>query len=318
MKNKRVHGGAVAGSVIIAIIITMILFCATFILVVNRIFTSKFIAETISNVRFEEIEIPVEVNGKTYDSISDAVIGEIQENNPEADIAVEDVEAFFEESGVSELLGEKMSSAIDAIMNNEECAILTNEEIMQFVEDNEQLVEETFDIEITEEDKQQLETELEESGIEEVFTTQTITNVIYETEENPLMDIVKVLKTLFSTTLLIVGYVVVVLLWVGVFFLNKRQLWYAGPYIGVPAIVVGAGVLITSLGVKFLSVAIAEEASGFIRPEMFDALIELLLVIGVIHLLLGIVITVVSAVVKHSFAAQDRALAADENNLTLQ
>ncbi len=318
MKNKRVHGGAIAGSVIIAIIITMILFSETFILVVNRIFTSKFIAETISNVRFEEIEIPVEVNGRTYDSISDAVVGEIQESNPEADIAIEDVETFFEESGVSDLLGEKMSLAIDAIMNNEETAILTNEEIMQFVEDNEQLVEDTFDIEITEEDKKQLETELEESRIEEIFTTQTITSTIYETEENPLMDIVKVMKTFFSTTLLIVGYVVVVVLFVGLFFLNKRQLWYAGPYIGIPAIVVGAGVLVTALGVKLLSAAIAENASEFIRPEMFNALIELLLVIGVIHLLLGIVITVVSSVVKHSFAAQDRALAADENNVTLQ
>ena len=318
MKNKRVHGGAIAGSVIIAIIIKMILFSETFNLVVNRIFTSKFIAETISNVRFEEIEIPVEVNGRTYDSISDAVVGEIQESNPEADIAIEDVETFFEESGVSDLLGEKMSLAIDAIMNNEETAILTNEEIMQFVEDNEQLVEDTFDIEITEEDKKQLETELEASRIEEIFTTQTITSTIYETEENPLMDIVKVMKTFFSTTLLIVGYVVVVVLFVGLFFLNKRQLWYAGPYIGIPAIVVGAGVLVTALGVKLLSAAIAENASEFIRPEMFNALIELLLVIGVIHLLLGIVITVVSSVVKHSFAAQDRALAADENNVTLQ
>ncbi len=318
MKNKRVHGGAVAGSVVIAVIITMILFSTTFTLVLNRVFTSKFIAETISNIRFEQIEMQVELNGKTYDSISDALVGEIKESNPDADIDKDEVEKFFDESGMGELIGEKVGLAIDSIMNNEAATILTNEEIMQFIEDNEQLVEDTFDIEITESDKQKLEEQLEESKIEESFTTETITQAIYETEENPLFNVSKVLKSFLSVGMLVAGYVAVVLLWVGVFFLNKRQLWYAGPYIGVPAIVVGAGTLIAALGFKLVSAAIAEEAADYIRPEMFTSLIELLLVIGVIHLLIGIVITVVSVVVKRSNAAWDMEHEAAQADITIQ
>lgn len=306
MKNKRVPGGAVAGSVIIAIVITIILSASTFMLVINQIFTEKFITATISNIRIEQIEIPVELNGKTYDSISDAVVGQINENNPDSNISEEEVEEFFDESGINEFIGEKFGVAVDALMNGEATTIITNEEIMNFIEDNEELVEDTFDIEITEEDKQKIEDNLVESGIEEALTTETVTNVITETEDNPIFGIMKSFRAVFSITVIIAGYVVVALLWLGVFFLNKRQLWYAGPYIGVPAIVVGAGVLISAMGVKLVSAAIASEVGEFIKPEMFNALIELLIVIGVVHLLVGIVVTVVSNVVKRTFAAQDR------------
>lgn len=310
MKNKRVPGGAVAGSVILAIIITIVLSVSTFMLVINQVFTEKFITATISNIRIEQIEIPVEINGKTYDSISDAVVGEITENNPESNISEEEVEQFFEESGINELIGEKFGVAVDALMNGEATTIITNDEIMSFIEENEALVEETFDIEITEEDKQKLEDNLVESGIEEAFTTETVTNVITETEDNPLFGIMKSFRAVFSITVIVAGYVVAALLWLGIFFLNKRQLWYAGPYIGVPAIVVGVGVLLTAMGVKLVSAAIATEVGEFIKPEMFNALIELLIVIGIVYLLAGIVVTVVSGVVKRSFAAQDREYAA--------
>lgn len=310
MKNKRVPGGAVAGSIIIAIIITIVLSASNFMLVINQIFTEKFITATISNIRIEEIEIPIEVDGNTYDNISDAVVGQIAENNPDSDISEEEVEQFFEESGINEFIGEKLGVAVDALMNGEATTIITNEEIMNFIDDNESLMKETFGIEITEEDKQKLESTLEESGIEEAFTTETITNVITETEDNPVFGMMKSFRAIFSTAVIVVGYVVVALLWLGVFFLNKRQLWYAGPYLGVPAIIVGVGVLLTALGVKLVSATIAAEVAQFIQPEIFNALVELLLIVGAVHLLVGIVITVVSGVVKHSFAVHDREYAA--------
>ena len=51
MKIKRVNGGAVAGSVIIAIVMTAVLAVTTILVLANQIFTAKFISATISNIR---------------------------------------------------------------------------------------------------------------------------------------------------------------------------------------------------------------------------------------------------------------------------
>ena len=305
MKNKKVPGGAVAGSVVISLLIAVMLAYTAFIFVVNRIFTENFIRETISNVRIEQIEIPITVDGKTYNNISEVVVDKLNENNEDVQVTDEDVQKFFDESGIDDILSEKLNMGLDAIMNGEEATLLTKQEIMDFVEENEELVEETLKVEITEEHKAKLEEELEENDIEEVFTTKTITNTIYETELNPIAVVIKGFRTFFSVGMIVGGYIVVVLLWVGIFFLNKRQAWYAGPYFGIPAIVVGAEISVTALTVKIIGNIIAKDVEKYIKPELFTSLAMLLLIVGLIHLVVGIAVTVVSFTVKKNLRKKE-------------
>ncbi len=313
MKNKRVSGGATAGSIIIAVVMTIVLFSTTTALIINRIFTEKFIATTIGSIT--EMEIPITVDGKEYDNVSQAISGAISESfedeNGESDISEEEMQEFIKESGIEDLFSEKIGVGMEAILDGEDVALLTEDDIMDFIDDNEELIEDTFDVDITEEMKDEVREEIKASDIENTFSTGTITKYIYEEETNPLAPVLKTIRAMFTTQMIIIGYVIVLLMWVGIFFLNKRQIWNAGLYLGIPATVVGAGVSLTALLVKGFSSVAEDELGGFVKPEMFTALNELLLNIGVIYLVIGIVFIVVCAVLK---SAAKRNAALEQNS----
>lgn len=301
MKIKRVPGGAVAGSVIIALIMSLVLGVTTLLLVANQILSAKFISATISNVRIEEIEIPIEIDGKEYNTVGEAVTaivtsGELSEE--EVAEKQEEISDFMEESGFNDLIAGVMADGMDAILSGEDKALLTNKDIMKFVEDNEILIEDTFDVDITEEMKQEIEKEVEEAEIEKVFTTKTITQTIYTTEDNPIAVIAKSIRAMFSTTTIVIGYVLVLLMWVGVFFINGRQIWFAGPYLAIPAMVVGAGTAVSGLLVEGVADMLLKKAGGLVSSDIFSALTELLITIGVIYFVAGVVLLVVSIVLK--------------------
>ncbi len=304
MRNKKVHGGAVAGSVIIAIIITVLLMAGSLLVIMNNVFNEKFIAKTVSSIRIEQMEIPITIEGETYNNISEALVDQVNKSM-ETNLTEEDVSQFFDESGISELVGEKLALGLEAVMDGEEISLITNEEIMNFVKDNEQLVEDTFEIEITEEDLVKVEDKIEELEIEETFNTQIITTTITETEINPLFEIINALRDFFSVGAIVIVYVATALLWLGIFFLNRRQLWYAGPYLGVPAIIVGVGNAISAVVIKVASSFIPEEVGKFLKGDIFDVLVELPLIIAIIHIVVGIAVTVASAVVKKNFAKNE-------------
>lgn len=305
MRNKKVHGGAVAGSVIIALVITVLLFAGSMLLIMNNVFNGNFISKTVSSIRIEQLEIPITVEGETYNNISEALVEQVNKSM-ETNLTEEDVSEFFEESGINELVGEKLSLGLDAIMNGEEVALITNSEIMDFVKENEQLVEDTFDIEITEEDLVKVEDKIEEYDVEEKFNTQIITTTITETDINPVFTAVNSFRKFFSVGAIVIVYVATALLWLGIFFLNRRQLWYAGPYLGVPAIVVGVGNAISAVVIKVAGSFIPEEVGKYIKADIFDVLVELPLTIAIIHVVVGIAVTVASAVVKKNLAKKEQ------------
>lgn len=311
MRNKRVHGGAVAGSVIIAIIITILLMAGTGLVIMNNVFNEKFISKTVSSIRIEQLEIPITIEGETYNNISEALVEQVNKSM-DANLTEEDVSQFFDESGISELVGEKLTLGLEAVMNGEEISLITNEELMNFIKDNEQLVEDTFDIEITEDDLDKVEDKIEEFEIEETFNTQIITTTITDTDINPIFELVNAFRKFFSVGAIVIVYVATALLWLGIFFLNKRQLWYAGPYLGVPAIIVGVGNAISAVVIKVASSFVPEEVGKFLKDDIFDVLVELPLIIAIIHVVVGIAITVASAVVKKNLAKKE------ENNTELE
>lgn len=301
MKIKRVNGGAVAGSVIIAIVMTAVLAVTTILVLANQIFTAKFISATISNIRIEEIEIPIEIDGKEYDTVGEAVTVLVTSGNlSEEEVAEkqEVISEFMAESGFNDLIADVMAEGMDAIMSGEEKSLLTNEDIMKFVEDNETLIEDTFEIDITEEMKGEIEQKVEEAEVEKMFTTKTITETIYETEDNPIAVALKTVRAFFSIKTIIIGYVIALLMWVGIFFLNKAQFWFAGFYLAIPSMVIGVGTMIGGLSVDLVAGAVMKEVSGMVNADIFSALTDLMFTIGAVYFIAGIVLLILSIVLR--------------------
>lgn len=301
MKIKRVNGGAVAGSVIIAIVMTVVLAITTMLVLANQIFTAKFISATISNIRIEEIEIPIEIDGKEYDTVGEAVTVLVTSGNlSEEEVAEkqEVISEFMAESGFNDLIADVMAEGMDAIMSGEEKSLLTNEDIMKFVEDNETLIEDTFEIDITEEMKGEIEQKVEEAEVEKMFTTKTITETIYETEDNPIAVALKTVRAFFSIKTIIIGYVIALLMWVGIFFLNKAQFWFAGFYLAIPSMVIGVGTMIGGLSVDLVAGAVMKEVSGMVNADIFSALTDLMFTIGAVYFIAGIVLLILSIVLR--------------------
>lgn len=301
MKIKRVNGGAVAGSVIIAIVMTAVLAVTTILVLANQIFTAKFISATISNIRIEEIEIPIEIDGKEYDTVGEAVTVLVTSGNLSEEEVAEKQEVisdFMAESGFNDLIANVMAEGMDAIMSGEEKSLLTNEDIMNFVEENEALIEETFEVEITEEMKSEIEQKVEEAEVEKVFTTKIITETIYETEDNPIAIALKSIKAFFSIKTIIIGYVIALLMWVGIFFLNKAQFWFAGFYLAIPAMLIGVGTMVGGLSVDLVAGAVMKEVSGMVNADIFSALTDLMFTIGAVYFIAGIVLLILSIVLR--------------------
>ena len=301
MKINRVSGGAVAGSVIIAIVMTIVMGITTVLLIANQIFTPKFISATISNVRIEEIEIPIEIDGKKYNNVGEAVTDLVTSgtlSEEEVSEKQEVISDFMVESGFNDLIANVMADGMDAIMSGEEKALLTNEDIMNFVEENEQLIEDTFEVDITEDMKNEIEQKVEEAEVEKILTTKKITQTIFETETNPIADILNTVKALFSLKTIIIGYVIALLMWVGIFFINKRQIWFAGPYLAIPSMVVGAGTMFGGLMVELTMASVSDKLFGLVSEDLFSALTNLLITIGIVYFVVGIVLLVVSIVLK--------------------
>ena len=301
MKIKRVSGGAVVGSIAIAIVMTVVLGITTMLVLANQMLTPKFISATISNIRIEEMEIPIEIDGKEYDTVGEAVTALVTSGTlteEEVEEKQEVISDFMAESGFNDLIANVLAEGMDAIMSGEEKALLTNEDIMSFVEDNEELIEETFDVDITEEMKSEIEQKVEEAEVEKVFSTKIITETIYETEDNPIATSLKTIKAFFSIKTIIIGYVIALLMWVGIFFINKAQFWFAGFYLAIPTMVVGAGTVIGACLVEVIAGALMNELSGMVSTDIFGAVTELMLTIGAIYFLVGVVLLVVSIVLR--------------------
>lgn len=307
MRNKRVSGGAKAGSIIICIFMTFVLFGATTSLILNRIFTQKFISSVISNI--STVEIPVQIDGKEYDNVSDAMYGVIADSIDSvesdvdievegSDISEEEIEEFIKESGIEDLLAEKLGVGIEAIVAGEDVAILTEDDIMDFIDDNEELIEDTFEVEVTEEMKDDLRTEIKNSGIEDSFTTGAVTEVLYEDESNPIAPLLNAIRSFFSTPMVIAAYALVFVMFLGIFFLNKMQLWFAGPYLGISTLIVGAGTVVSSLSSTVIAAAASGEDSVETVLSIIKPISDLMLTVGVIYILIGIVAIVVSSIVK--------------------
>lgn len=93
-------------------------------------------------------------------SLAQGILGE------ETDISTEQVQTFINESTVMDFVSDKMSDYISDVLTGEQNASITSQDIMDLLEENEALLEETFQIELTEETKAELFTQVDQAMAE--------------------------------------------------------------------------------------------------------------------------------------------------------
>ncbi len=93
-------------------------------------------------------------------SLAQGILGE------ETDISTEQVQTFINESTVMDFVSDKMSDYISDVLTGEQNASITSQDIMDLLEENEALLEETFQIELTEEKKAELFAQVDQAMTE--------------------------------------------------------------------------------------------------------------------------------------------------------
>lgn len=112
-------------------------------------------------------------------SLAQGILGE------ETDISTEQVQTFINESTVMDFVSDKMSDYISDVLTGEQNASITSQDIMDLLEENEALLEETFQIELTEENKAELFTQVDQA-MTEADLDNTIRTGVNEMMNEPL------------------------------------------------------------------------------------------------------------------------------------
>ncbi len=102
-------------------------------------------------------------------------------------ITKEQVEEFVQESTLSNFVAEKLAGFADDFLNGTENTHITADEVMSLLEENAQLIEKTFDVEITEELKQQLSQSVEKMVVENDLNT-VIREQVFETVKETINE----------------------------------------------------------------------------------------------------------------------------------
>lgn len=103
----------------------------------------------------------------------------------------DDLQEFVAESTMSEYLAEKMAGFADDFINGTENTLITTEELMKLVEENEAVLAEKLNIRLTEDDKKQLQ-EVFAEVVEEEKLNETIRQTVSDTMDEVLQSTVGV------------------------------------------------------------------------------------------------------------------------------
>ena len=110
-----------------------------------------------------------------------------EEFGDELAVSKEQVQSFVEESTVQDFVAEKVAGLVEDFYAGESETTITVEEITQLIEENKEVIEEHFQIEINQEALDAVDTMLEESGILEPIEEQGLMDYIMENIENPVL-----------------------------------------------------------------------------------------------------------------------------------
>lgn len=232
---------------------------------------AKAVTDTVENIDLTEIKA-VDVLGDSMEvedqdaSIVEWAITEIAKTSEGTiEVSKKDVEKFLKESTIPAFLNETVASYADALLGDGEDAGVTKKELTKLFEENAELAEEVFDVQIGDEEIEYFVDSLEENGIMEMLEPGTIE----KTMKNEMGETFSILKNVSKyTMLLFVLLVALTVLFIVLLSANNR--WNMLRTSG------DVGILLTILGVVTTAVALSGTFIGDILPlgEMVVSVME--------------------------------------------
>lgn len=129
----------------------------------------------LGDINFEEI---LSQESNLSQELADAIYEIATSQSPEeVPFTKEDIEEFIEESTIPEFLSDKAAGLVSDALLGEETTSITIEEVMTVIEENKQLIEETFEFEIPQEAVDEIENTLTETFKEEDIATTIRTEI---------------------------------------------------------------------------------------------------------------------------------------------
>lgn len=116
------------------------------------------------DIDFEAILAGENVAGALVDAFFDAMDEEAIEELP---FTKEDVTSFVEESTIPEFISDKVAGIVSDVILGESTTTITKEDVMNLLEENKTLIEDTFKVEVPEEVIQEVGAMLEENNVME-------------------------------------------------------------------------------------------------------------------------------------------------------
>ena len=112
----------------------------------------------------EDLEIPEDLDTSDADILTEYVCNLVNSMvDEENQVSIDQVHTFMEESTVMDYVAEKAPDVLHDLMTGNFTATFTTEEIMQLVDENTDLIHEVFNIEVTDELKQEMNARLSEA-----------------------------------------------------------------------------------------------------------------------------------------------------------
>ena len=178
----------------------------------------------------------------------------------------EDVSRFLEESTVMDFFTAKVASFVSDAFSGNQSATITSEEIMQLLDENQALLEEIFNIQITEERKAQISTQVNDLLAESDWEN-TIRQSINDLINTPIEgldgmtvgDLLGMIQNISQPGVILLAFGFCLLLMLGMCLLNFYNIPQALRWCGFPCLISGA-ILSAPLLVINASPAILAEA----------------------------------------------------------
>ncbi|MBQ2786119.1 MAG: hypothetical protein IJF02_06415 [Oscillospiraceae bacterium] len=136
--------------------------------------------DMMGGIDFGSIDFSGIISGDSSSgAIADMLFGILEEQFPEEQLPIskEDVTNFVEESTLTDFISDKVSGIVVDVINGEVTTTITKEEVVELLEENKQLIEDTFKTEIPDEVIESVGTFVEESKLSETIQ-QSVADIV--------------------------------------------------------------------------------------------------------------------------------------------
>lgn len=213
--------------------------------------------------------LPVAEGGSTESLISGLLESLKSQYGEELPVTEAQMQTFLEESTVKDFLADKAASYMSDFVNGTKNTTITSEELQTLIAENKELIEDTFDVEITHDIQDAITSAVEDMDIGNVIENEVLGNlgnltipgakplfpqIHPETDGNnatgdvansalngeyTLTDLMADIRTLTSTPVLIGCIAVCLVLIAALFFTNRMRIPGTLTCVGIPTLIAG-------------------------------------------------------------------------------